>query len=447
MNCKQCGGTFEGRLHARYCSNACRQEAYRDRHSIERPAFLPPKKPENQPTRANKGLGNATEPIKARTPQERPIRPEWAELKRAYDDGQRQREQLYAHRATLVERCNKALTEKSIDGKVVGALGGAALGKWIGKDWSSAILCGLFAGYIGHRYDENQDADTKKRLEKLQKAQSELQTLDYQIFGIDVLLAATKSRLEAEPKYEIVEVKRLEPLPASSTTAIPVETKQRAAPVPVPEPVATASAAVMSAAELAAKKFESWPFSGEWKRFIGQPEPGFHMAIYGKPGQGKSTFAVQFANYLSSNHGKTLYISSEEGHSQTMAAKLKGNPSDKLFISEFTNLDSIINEKYPFIVIDSANHMRLTPDEIEQLKKALKERKTSLIVIHQATKDGELRGSQQVEHNADIVVQVDKGQATTTKNRYGPLTETPINFPESSHPNAIGGRLPDRTLL
>jgi Mg-chelatase subunit ChlI len=37
---------------------------------------------------------------------------------------------------------------------------------------------------------------------------------------------------------------------------------------------------------------------GEWKEFLGQPSVDFSVAIHGMPGQGKSTFARKFAQYL-----------------------------------------------------------------------------------------------------------------------------------------------------
>ena len=37
------------------------------------------------------------------------------------------------------------------------------------------------------------------------------------------------------------------------------------------------------------KKFDIFPFEGEWKESFGEPEKNFQMIIYGDPGNGKKT--------------------------------------------------------------------------------------------------------------------------------------------------------------
>ena len=46
------------------------------------------------------------------------------------------------------------------------------------------------------------------------------------------------------------------------------------------------------------KKFDIFPFEGEWKESFGEPEKNFQMIIYGDPGNGKTEFSVKFAKYL-----------------------------------------------------------------------------------------------------------------------------------------------------
>ena len=44
----------------------------------------------------------------------------------------------------------------------------------------------------------------------------------------------------------------------------------------------------------------------------------------------------------------------------------------------------------------------------------------SQIQCTQSTKDGKMRGSQEIVHHTDIAVKVEDGIAMTTKNRYNP---------------------------
>jgi hypothetical protein len=55
LSCGYCGETFDGKLHGPrpiYCSPACRQAAYRDRHGIGRRA-----QPHRRTTSARKAVG------------------------------------------------------------------------------------------------------------------------------------------------------------------------------------------------------------------------------------------------------------------------------------------------------------------------------------------------------------------------------------------------------
>ena len=60
---------------------------------------------------------------------------------------------------------------------------------------------------------------------------------------------------------------------------------------------------------IAARKF---PFTGIWAEVFDQPERGGAWIIYGPEKNGKTSFALMLANYLSSLE-RVLYISAEEG--------------------------------------------------------------------------------------------------------------------------------------
>jgi site-specific DNA-cytosine methylase len=81
---------------------------------------------------------------------------------------------------------------------------------------------------------------------------------------------------------------------------------------------------IISSIDLLKMDFETLPFAGGWYDFLGEPSSCFHMAVFGKAGQGKSTYSVQVANYLANNFGSAIYVSGEEGFCLTFQKKFRG---------------------------------------------------------------------------------------------------------------------------
>ena len=139
-------------------------------------------------------------------------------------------------------------------------------------------------------------------------------------------------------------------------------------------------------------------------------------------GQGKSTFAIQFANYLAENFGEVIYISGEEGFSKTLKDKFRNNnaASEHLYLADLITYQDILNEIKPnyfnFIFIDNLDNMRICAQELKELRKLFIN--SALITISQSTKDGKMRGSNEIVHDSDIAVAVSNGVAETIKNRF-----------------------------
>lgn len=173
---------------------------------------------------------------------------------------------------------------------------------------------------------------------------------------------------------------------------------------------------IMSSTDLINHTYTKYDFFGKWNDFVGQPSKNFHAMIYGRPKQGKSILAVQFAQYLSENFGKVLYIASEEGFSVTLQKKVAefamNNPNlDFANYRDFKQIkEALYVRKYQFVFIDSVNFIKITPEDVEDLKSANKG--TAFITIQQATKNGNFRGSQEFAHNCDMVIRVEAGQAS-----------------------------------
>jgi len=194
---------------------------------------------------------------------------------------------------------------------------------------------------------------------------------------------------------------------------------------------------IMSANELVNHTYNKYPFTGKWEQFVGQPSINFHAMIYGRPKQGKSILAVQLAQYLSEEFGRVLYIASEEGFSVTLQKKVaefaSNNPN--LDFANYRNYkeieEALFARKYAFVFIDSVNFIKITPEEIEDLK--AKNKKTAFITIQQATKSGNFRGSQEFAHNCDMVIRVEAGQASHQGRFQEPTEMAVFNKPEGDN--------------
>ena len=198
---------------------------------------------------------------------------------------------------------------------------------------------------------------------------------------------------------------------------------------------------IMNSQDLVNYKYKSYKFDGEWKDLLGQPSTNFHMMIFGSPKQGKSILAVQFAKYLSENFGEVLYVASEEGFSATLQSKVRdfsmanGN-LDFANFREYSEIEEAVTKgSYDFLFIDSVNYIRMSPEDVENLKKANK--RMAIITIQQATKDGKYKGDTAYAHNCDIIVKVKEGVAFA-QGRFAAPAEMPIFDFEETEGNDDG---------
>lgn len=212
---------------------------------------------------------------------------------------------------------------------------------------------------------------------------------------------------------------------------------------------------IMSSNELINHTYTKYNFTGKWNDFVGQPSKTFHAMIYGRPKQGKSILAVQFAQYLSENFGRVLYIASEEGFSVTLQKKVaefaQDNPN--LDFANYRNFEQIKEalhvRKYQFVFIDSVNFIKITPEDVEDLK--AQNKGTAFITIQQATKNGNFRGSQEFAHNCDMVIRVEAGQASHQGRFQEPTEMAVFDKPEENAnkkaPTNLGANNPQMDLF
>ena len=186
---------------------------------------------------------------------------------------------------------------------------------------------------------------------------------------------------------------------------------------------------IMNSQELMNYKYDSYTFNGKWHELIGDPGKRFHMMVFGRPKQGKSIFCVQFANYFSQNFGPVLYVAAEEGFSVTLQKKIRefGMANNNMDFANYRNYEQIraaLQAKpYKLVFIDSVNFIKITPEQIEELK--AQNPQTAFVTVQQATKGGQFRGSQEYAHNCDIIIEVIAGIAHQ-QGRYQVHSEMPI---------------------
>jgi len=157
---------------------------------------------------------------------------------------------------------------------------------------------------------------------------------------------------------------------------------------------------VMNIHTLAERKFHSFAFTGDWKTLFGEPERNFRAMLYGASTCGKSTFALQFADYLALHFGKVFYNSFEEGLNQTLrdrAAFVKPR-SKKLFVGDRVRFENMVKRikscHYRFIIIDSVQFANFTYDQYQQLTDLFP--KKSFIFISQASAFNKTDGANRI---------------------------------------------------
>ncbi len=166
---------------------------------------------------------------------------------------------------------------------------------------------------------------------------------------------------------------------------------------------------IMNSTDIVNLKFDKLGFMGKWLDFIGDPAAGFTMMVSAKPKYGKSYLCVDFAGYLARNHGRVLYVAKEEGIDDTLQQKLKDKnvAHPDLDVADF--LPDNLGD-YDFVFLDSVTKLKLTPDQLEELRR--KNPSVSFIFIFQVTKNGMFRGANDYAHDVDSLVEIpEKGFA------------------------------------
>lgn len=418
--CVQCKKTFEPKNKRNiYCSDGCKQEAYRIRNNIETPNFLKTQEEKFHVFKSeNKTIVYRDVYTKEYTDKRKKIRELNIQLSRLIKEEKATEEKVQK----IITRNDSFWTKKVagiitfITTVIAGwAIYGLIKGfmKFKLTKWGLFILIAPFiilAVLISISIQKSSDKLHEDELSNLGKYKSNLETLKSSIKAIEDDIKNEEQLLLSINQFERIGEEKI--------TEVIEKIKQPKGGFPTIKE--NDAKEIMSLSDLQSVSFKTLGFTGEWNELMGTPEESFSVMIYGQSGHGKSTFAISFAEYLANNFGPVLFNSAEEGISLTLQDKLKNLRSDDLFISHHKDFHSI--KKYlkrsdcKFIILDSVNHMNLTPDNIEELRKMNKTR--GFISIHQVTKSGDFKGNNQFLHNCDVEIIVENYKPIIKKSRY-----------------------------
>ncbi len=425
--CSSCGKGFAAKRDtANYCSNGCKQEAYRKRNGIQSPSFLvnQPKKSKTYSQSLEEGFLGALSISEFEQKKRQKLR----ELNE-------HRTKLINDRDYFVRQRDNLFTNPNGSSTIMGSILGAFIAGAFVDDPKPIRRPKAQPGKsFLTRYKKDENEGFKRFVGAaigagagfyLSNSVNDPQTIQKQALHINVQLTKLESAIKiAEKAIHEVESQQ-EPIQAHREPLIFP---------PKPDPIlakktnddslyqqtssiksSLGSTSSMSANDLMNMKFPTLQFNEKYRSLVGNPSMGFSMIVYGLPKQGKSTFCFEFANYLADTHGKTVYFLAEEGFGQTVKEKLSRQTklSTYLFFDatrDINQFDKIIKSNhYRYVVIDSVNHLGMTFQQIEELKNSNPE--VTFICVLQSTKGGDFKGGQEFAHNTDVMVKVDGGVA------------------------------------
>lgn len=401
-----------------YCSDGCKQDAYRERKGIVKPNFLPSADKYQIFKSEKKILIYSKVHTRAYTDKEKDIdrlKKELNTIKKEVTANQGRIDSIVNRNDGFFLKRGAAIMAGAVT--IVAAWGIYAVIKYLLKFTLTRIILIILAIpffvlaiLIGFMVQKREDKEHIEDLSNLSSFKSVLEDAKNRLRLKELEISKEELILSTIPEFELLTEQRTKE----------IEEEIKLPKYGIPGIKSNDAKETMSLHELQLKQFKTLDFTGEWKKLIGTPEQNFALMIYGQAGNGKSTFAVNLSEYLANNFGYVLYNSAEEGVSLSLQDKLKKLNTDQLRVSSFKDFDSIKRHLKAslskFVVLDSVNHMSLTADQVEELKRMDPTR--GFITIHQVTKTGEFKGDNKFLHNCDVEIMVDDRVPIVKKNRY-----------------------------
>lgn len=181
-----------------------------------------------------------------------------------------------------------------------------------------------------------------------------------------------------------------------------------------------------SAGDVLSLKRDICEFDGQWLEAVGKPELKGTWCIGGLSKNGKTSFTMQLAKYLTKWH-LVAYDSIEEGVSASFAEALRRCRMDEVKASRFIVLNNedikdierrLSKRKSPkIVIIDSIQFLGLNTETYLRWKKRFSE-KLFIYVTHLAGNYPEGRTALKIWRDSDVVIKVEGFRAYPTS-RYG----------------------------
>lgn len=187
---------------------------------------------------------------------------------------------------------------------------------------------------------------------------------------------------------------------------------------------------LVTAKEYRALKIPTLGLSKQYKYLMGDVTPNFYGIITGESGHGKSTFAIDFANYLEKNHGRVVYMAAEQKGENKPLQDLLEKKKASFLVEKFPHKYDTkkwvkLSQNVNFVFIDSADALHLSPIQVEAIREEAPN--TAFVVILQYTKDGKFKGSNEWRHNCDVFMKAKEMTIYQDKSRFGtPPTDLKI---------------------
>lgn len=410
-NCLRCGNSFETTNSRKiYCKNSCKVLDHRKRNNIDEPEFLKVKK-EPKPKLRTQIIEKQRE-IAYKEPN-----PDYEHMMTYANHWDNEYNALQSRKETLIKKLDSILNHDTV---FKSAMFGLTAGHTLSNDnlkTQNAIIFGLLGLVVGKTIESQEE---QSRINKLNEIKREINSLDDSINNALISKQHFISTSSSLPK--LIEKKRietyLETVPYTDFEEIKI-------PISIAQPIKLEKGEknkhqVMSLEDFQKVEFVNLEMSEEYKNLFGNPPENFSMLVYGESGNGKSTWTINFAEYLANKHGRVLFNSSEEGLGETLRRKLIDKNSKYLDLSQCKNFESLKNTlpqkgKYRFLIIDSINDMNLTVKDLKELRAMDTNR--AVIYIMQATKAGEYKGDSGFRHEADYVIKLENYTAICEKKR------------------------------
>ncbi len=176
--------------------------------------------------------------------------------------------------------------------------------------------------------------------------------------------------------------------------------------------------------------------------------PGSLILLGGDPGIGKSTLALQLANYLEAQKNSVLYVSGEESAQQIKMRNGRLKSREDINVLTETDLETImatlVSVQPEVAIIDSiqtlnSQNVNGVVGGVSQLSYATnmlmrlaKENNIAIILIGHVTKEGMLAGPKTIEHMVDVVLYLEGERLgnlrllRSSKNRFGSIGEVGV---------------------